>query len=113
MRVFSGKFNSAFAKNSIYTFPENVIPLQVVISLKLKVSFGFSFTEQRDADEEETGDGKRGITYEVKKPRISTSFHFFSFMLVLNFFEYVTFWCRFLRTRVLRPRRRRNFVTLV
>ena len=31
----------------------------------------------------------------------------------LSFFEYVTFYCRFLRTRVLRPRRKKNFVILV
>ena len=31
------------------------------------MSFDFSSTEQRDADEDGTGEGKRGITYEVKK----------------------------------------------
>lgn len=31
------------------------------------MSFDFSFTEQRDAYDEETEEGKRGITYEVKK----------------------------------------------
>lgn len=81
------------------------------------MSFDFSSTEQRDADEEGTGEGKRGITYEVKKKnRNSTScFHvLFSFVYAcLSFFEYVTFYCRFLRTRVLRPRRRKHFVTLV
>lgn len=90
------------------------------------MSFDFSFTEQRNADNEETGEGKRGITYEVKKKQdfnqlFSFIFFFnqlfsfiFSFVYAcLSFFEYVTFYCRFLRTRVLRPRRRKHFVTLV
>ena len=33
------------------------------------MSFDFRFTEQRDADDEETEEGKRGITYEVKKKK--------------------------------------------
>ena len=80
------------------------------------MSFDFSSTEQRDADDEETGEGKRGITYEVnKKPGLQpVVFIIFSFVYAcLSFFEYVTFYCRFLRTRVLRPRRRKHFVTLV
>lgn len=90
---------------------------KLVISLQLKISFDFSFTEQRDADDEETEEGKRGITYEVKKKKqyFNQLFSFiFSFVYAcLSFFEYVTFYCRFLRTRVLRPRRRKHFVTLV
>jgi len=61
----------------------DVISLQVVFSLTLKMHFRFSFAEQRVADEEETGDGKRGITYEVKKPRTSTSY--FNFILFFSF----------------------------
>ena len=90
--------------------------LEVFISLKLKMSFDFSSTEQRDADDEETGEGKRGITYEVKKKQDFNQLFSFIFVFVyacLSFFEYVTFYCRFLRTRVLRPRRRKHFVTLV
>lgn len=76
----------------------------------------FSFTEQRDADDEETEEGKRGITYEVKKETglQPVVFIYFSFVYAcLSFSEYVTFYCRFLRTRVLQPRRRKHFVTLV
>lgn len=91
--------------------------MEVVISFKLKMSFDFSSTEQRDADDKETGEGKRGITYEVKKKKQDFNQLFsciFSFVYAcLSFFEYVTFYCRFLRTRVLRPRRRKHFVTLV
>lgn len=107
-------------------FPRKCHSTLKVISLKLKMSFDFSFTEQRNADDEETGEGKRGITYEVKKktglqPVVFIYFSFnqlfpfiFSFVYAcLSFFEYVTFYCRFLRTRVLRPRRRKHFVTLV
>jgi len=87
-----------------------------VISLKLKMSFDFSFTEERDADDEETEEGKRGITYEVKKEtglQPIVFIYFFLRVCMLSFSEYVTFYCRFLRTRVLRPRRRKHFVTLV
>lgn len=55
------------------------------------MSFDFSFTEQRNADDEETGEGKRGITYEVKKKnRTSTScFHLFFLQPVVSIYFFL------------------------
>lgn len=66
-----------------------------VISFKIcSFCFVFSFTEQQNANEVGTGEGKRGITYEVRTPRVFNFFSsvfFFLFIHVLNFVECVSF----------------------
>lgn len=51
--------------------------------------FGFSFAEQQVADDEETEEGKRGITYEVRTPD-NLNFNLFLYM-VKEFCEYFSF----------------------
>lgn len=81
---FSGVGHLHFSRTAFTHFSLKVITLQVVISLKLNFPFDYSFTTQGVVDEDETGDGKRGITYEVTNASISTScFHLFFFLYYL------------------------------